>query len=398
VVGIWPAEPFEQGFGRLSGHIAVKSARVTLTPKLAARDVRGVLHFGEAQLALQASDGSIAGGRIAGELIFLREGEALIARTRVRLSGANAAELLPGDGLLSGRLTFDITAEGTGMSPIALIGSLGGSGTFMLENARLARLDPGAFNAVIRAVDQGLPIDAIKVRDRMDAALAGGGLSIALAEGAITINSGQARLSNTIVRAQGADLAVAGGVNLSEGAIDARLILSGVAGASAPANTRPEIFVALKGPIDAPKRTIDAAALASWLALRAVEQQSKKLDLLEGREPPPQAPPAGDIPTGSAPIQSGPATAPPAPGTTRTEPELPQPRPTVRAPPKPKPPVPTAEQVQPMPPPIDIRPAPTPRGPRVPPGAAGSQGAARQAPAPTPPAAPRSLSEILFGR
>src|SRR5256885_11953655 len=100
------------------------------------------------------------------------------------------------------------------MSPIALIGSLGGSGTFMLENARLTRLDPGAFNAVIRAVDQGLPIDATRVRDRMEAALASGGLSVALAEGAITINAGQARPSNTVVRAQVGYMAVARGVNL----------------------------------------------------------------------------------------------------------------------------------------------------------------------------------------
>jgi hypothetical protein len=51
----------------------------------------------------------------------------------------------------------------------------------------------------------------------------------------------------------------------------------------------------LKGPINAPKRTIDAAALANWLALRAVEQQAKKLDALEGREAsPPPAPPAVD--------------------------------------------------------------------------------------------------------
>src|SRR5262249_41789286 len=140
VAALWPSEPFEPAFGRLSGHVAVKSARVMLTPKLAVRDLRGVLHFGESQVALQASDGTIAGGRVAGELIFLREGEGTIARTRIRLAGANAAELLP-DAVLSGRLTLDVSAEGNGMSPVALVGSLSGSGTFMLENARLARLD-----------------------------------------------------------------------------------------------------------------------------------------------------------------------------------------------------------------------------------------------------------------
>src|SRR5262249_30838150 len=51
--GPWPAEPFEQGLTALSGQIAVKSARVALTPKLAARDVRGVVRFGESELALE---------------------------------------------------------------------------------------------------------------------------------------------------------------------------------------------------------------------------------------------------------------------------------------------------------------------------------------------------------
>src|SRR5215831_19334863 len=116
---------------------------------------------------------------------------------------------------------------------------------------------PAGFDAVIRAVDQGLPIDAIKLRDRMDAALASGGLALTLAEGAIIIDAGQARLNNTVVRAQRGDLAVSGSVNLTEAALDARLTMFGAGGAGAPANTRPEIGIALKGPIDTPKRTID---------------------------------------------------------------------------------------------------------------------------------------------
>ena len=58
--------------------------------------------------------------------------------------------------------------------------------------------------------------------------------ALASAEGAIAITAGQARLSNTIVRAQGADLALGGMLNLADGALDARLMLSGAAGASAP--------------------------------------------------------------------------------------------------------------------------------------------------------------------
>ena len=267
-----------------------------------------MLRFGETQLALQVTDGSVAGGRLAGELVFLRDGEGLIARSRIGLTGANAAELLPGDGVLSGRLTLDLTTEGAGMSAVALVGSLSGNGTFTLENGRLVRLDPAAFDAVIRAVDQGLPIDVTRVRDRMDAALARGVLAVPLAEGAITINAGQAQLSNTTVRAQRADLAVSGSVNLAENALDARLTLLGAGGPGAPANTRPEVLIALKGPVDTPKRTIDVAALASWLALRAVEQQSKKLDVLEGRAPAvPPTPAAVNANAPVPPAQNAPA-------------------------------------------------------------------------------------------
>jgi uncharacterized protein involved in outer membrane biogenesis len=401
--GPWPAEPFEQGLIRLNGQVSVKAARVALTPKLSAQDVRGVLHFGETQLALQVTDGTLAGGRVTGELVFLRDGEGLIARSRVWLTAANAAELLPGEGVLSGRLTLNVATEGTGMSAVALVGSLSGGGTFKLENARVVRLDPTAFDTVIRAVDQGLPIDAARIRDRMDAALARGVLAVPLAEGAITIEAGQARLGSTTVSAQRADVAVSGGVNLAEGALDVLLTLSGASGPGAPANTRPEVLVALKGPLDAPKRTVDVAALASWLALRAVEQQSKKLDVLEGREPavtPTRAvPPAR--PAINANTQPAPAAQPAAPEAAPEEPGASPPsvRTQPASVPKPKPAAPAAEQrAPPLPPPIDIRPAPQPSRPQ--PGVQGSPSHPQpQKPAAaTTPARPRSLSEILFGR
>ena len=176
------------------------------------------------------------------------------------------------------------------MSPIALIGALEGRGRITLTNGRLARLNPAAFDVVISAVDQGMPIDAGRVRDKMDSALASGDLAIRRAEAGISIEGGQARmLSNPVLGTPDVDLAVNGLVNLADGSIDARLTLSAV-GASAPMKTSPEIVVALKGPIDVPARTIDVSAFANWLALRAIEQQSENLNRLQGREPTPGAP------------------------------------------------------------------------------------------------------------
>ena len=133
------------------------------------------------------------------------------------------------------------------MSAGALIGSLEGGGRFTLENGKLARLDPAAFEAVIRAVDSGLPIDANSVREKLDSALASGGFAIARAEVPIVINAGQARLSNTIARAQGADLTVGGSVDLADGTLEARLLLFGSGGAGSPLSARPEITIALRG-------------------------------------------------------------------------------------------------------------------------------------------------------
>ena len=87
-------------------------------------------------LALQAIEGDVAGGRMAGELIVPAAGrrpdcaQPRPARRRQRRRTASRRRML------SGRLTLDVTAEGGRLSPIALIGSLAGSGTFTLENGR----------------------------------------------------------------------------------------------------------------------------------------------------------------------------------------------------------------------------------------------------------------------
>ncbi|MFL6798224.1 MAG: AsmA family protein [Xanthobacteraceae bacterium] len=418
--GPWPTEPFETVLPPLMGEIQVKSPRLFLTPKLVARDVKTRLRFEDSAIALQEFEGSLAGGQIGGELRFWRRDEALTARARVSLRGVNAAELLPGEGAVTGQLTATLAVEGSGMSAVALIGSLAGDGQFAVENARLARLDPGAFNAVMRAVDQGLPVDLERVRDRIGRALAGGGLPVPHVEGTIAVDAGQARLARTTLSSAAADLEVMGSVNVADLSLDARLTLLGAAGQGALANTRPEVTIGLKGQVDAPKRTIDVAALTTWLALRAVEQQAQKLEQLEGREPsssisPSLAPAAAMPPSSSAgplgresPPINGlssasavpgpiaprpvPAAAPASSTPASTEPESTRsPAPPARAR------APTADQVQPL----DIRPSSAPRSPRPASTSASTTSATAagqpQAKQAAPPARPRSLYDMLFG-
>ena len=288
VGGNWPSEPFERGLvGSAEGSVKLRIGRVALSPQLGVTNMRGVLQLGRDSFALEEIDGSIAGGRVAGSMTFERGDDGLSLDTHVRFAGANLADLLPGDGALVGRATIDLDLQGTGRSPIALIGALKGDGTFTVQDGQVMRVDPAVFAAVIRSVDDGLPIDTARIYDRTEAALGNGALNVALAQGEITVAAGQLRLANTAIRAKDAELGVALGLDLSGSAIDARLVLSGAPGTGALEGIRPEIALALRGPFDAPKRTLDVAAFTSWLALRAIEEKDKRIDALQsGREVP----------------------------------------------------------------------------------------------------------------
>ena len=175
----WSSEPFAGGvFGDYAGQIALKARRVDLLPRLTAREFRANLRFGKDEFAFDDMAGDIAGGRLAGQLSFRSAEDGLKARAKISLAGADAASLLPSGARppVTGSLDFSADVEGTGLSPVALIGSLQGSGKFALADAQFAGLDPRAFDAVTRAVDQGLAIDAARISDVVSKALESGRL------------------------------------------------------------------------------------------------------------------------------------------------------------------------------------------------------------------------------
>ena len=192
-----------------------------------------------------------------------------------------------------------------------------GTGKITLGNGQFAGLDPRAFDVVSRAVDDGMSIDASAIvqygragRSTADT------FRSSTRKATSAVSAGQVRLSELKVHDDKVDLSIAGNVDLTDGALDARLVLSGQADAGGP---RPDIYIALNGPLAAPARAVDVSALTGWLTLRAIESQAKKLKAIEGAVPP--APPAGQIqmpkpktqqaPALPAPVNIGPLRAPP---------------------------------------------------------------------------------------
>jgi large subunit ribosomal protein L24 len=335
--GSWPAEPFvKASLPDLAGRIDIQAAQATFGQGQQVKDLKGALRVSGSEIALEELNGQMAGGRINGSVVFRKIGEAVTAQLRGALKGADARAVLAGGegGPVAGRLNAQIELEGSGLTPRALIGSLNGTGTVSLEKAEITKLDPRVFASAMRAVDQGMPLDAGRLRDLAGPALDAGRLRMKEAEGAIGVVNGQARLGTVIAHAEGADLAVSGSLDLVTQILDARLVLTAT---DAPALAgRPELTIALKGPLAAPRRTLDVSTLAGWLALRAVEQQSKKLEQLEAERARP-APPLPAPPLFPA--------SPPAPAASPS---------ASAAPPSPAP------RVAPLPPPVDIKPAPRP--------------------------------------
>jgi large subunit ribosomal protein L24 len=316
---------------------------------------------------------------------------------RLALADADAAAMLPGEGRAApaGRLTVQVEADGTGVSLATLVGSLTGTGTATLATAEIAGFDPDAFNEVIRAIDQESSIDAAKVRDIAAAALDRGSLRVARADAAFSIAAGELRMGTAILHGDGADLSATGHFGLADRQVEARLTLSGPAPVDSAAG-RPEVYVAVRGPLGATQRMVDATALSAWLTLRAVDREAKRIDAIEGA--------ARDSAT-------NPSEAPPTPGGTAASvppsPATPRPLPPARRRPASPPIRPEASAAPPadaptLPPPINIRPAASaggnPTRPKTP-GSAGNppRSAPARAPADAAPAEERSLLDRLFG-
>lgn len=289
---VWSTEPFTDGaFGDVVGQLALKARRVDLSAPLTVREFSASLRFGKREFSIADMAGDIGGGRFAGSLDYKDTDSGLTTQAKLSLNGADAAALLPAAARPPVTGTLDIAADvaGSGLSPVALIGSLRGTGKLTLTSAQLAGLDPRAFDAVTRAVDQGLAIDAGRIGTVVRSALDGGQLALKRASGNLSLRAGQLRLTEFAAEIVNADLAMNGNVDLTAGSLDARLVLSG---ASETTSARPDIFMSLKGPVSAPSRNIDVSALTAWLTLRAVDTQARRLRAIEAAQPKPPAPPS----------------------------------------------------------------------------------------------------------
>ena len=191
---------------------------------------RGVARFSPAEIVFEDVAGELAKGRFEGRLAFKNGSDGLSARVNVDLRNAEAGAIFAGADrpALIGRLAFQSELEGVGRSPAAFIGSLAGYGTMTLEQARLGGLNPGVFDAVTRAVELGIPTDGNRIRDFVSGVLDSADLTVSQATASVSVNAGQARFRDIVIRAAGAQLEATASVDLAAATLDTLLTLTGL--------------------------------------------------------------------------------------------------------------------------------------------------------------------------
>jgi large subunit ribosomal protein L24 len=350
------AEPLASGLTKgWRGHIAFQALRGALPDGGELRPISGIVKSDGQSLTFDSVKGGIGGGEVKANIDAKPGADGIALNARVELSGVDGAALrYRALAMPAGHASMQMTLASQGRSAQALLGALSGSGTVTLESARIAGLDPRAFEAAIRASDSGQATDDVRLRQIVEPVLSAGALSVKSAQIPFNIRDGRLRVDATTLDAEGARAIISGGYDIPADQADIRATLASAAGA-APGGAEIQLFTA--GSPDALNRTVDVAALSSWLAVRAIDRETRRLDAIERGEPPPTS---GSIPP---PAAAHPPAAAPKPRTGLLR--LPAASPTPSIAPALNAPV-VSQQVAPLPPPIEVRPAPgiIPRPPK----------------------------------
>ena len=346
------------------GRIAFQALRGSLPGGGELRPVSGVVKSDGQSLTFDAIKGGIGGGEATANIDARPTADGIALNARVELRRVDGAALhyralaMPG-----GRTSLQMTLASQGRSASALTGALSGNGTVTLESVSVAGLDPRAFDVAIRASDSGQATDDTRLRQIVEPVLSSGTLSVAAAQIPFSIRDGRLRVGATTLDAKGARAIVSGGYDIPADQADIRAVLASTAAGG------PEIQLFAAGSPDALNRTVDVAALSSWLAVRAIDRETRRLDSIERGDPPAALPasippPVAALPSAAVPdaVLPGqpPSENPVAGGVPRRLP--PKSKPGAQRPPAaqqaPTAPVVSQQVAPPLPPPIEVRPAP----------------------------------------
>jgi uncharacterized protein involved in outer membrane biogenesis len=276
--GFWPARLTAAPLAGATGTIDLEIAALEIADRQTALNSKFRLRLAPSEAALEDISAEFAGGKFAGHARFLR-GENIGFDGSGKLTSFDVARLLaPGTWRAGarGRGEITLTLAGHGATPASLVGGLAGQGTLKLEGLEIDRLDPEAVGAVFVATEAETPPDEVGVIAALTPAFAKAPLKVARVEAPLIVASGVMRTGKILTSVGRTQISGAANFDIARLAVDGLVELE--APAPAGLTARPGATVRWRGPIGAPERGIEAAALATAITLRAMERETKRIE------------------------------------------------------------------------------------------------------------------------
>lgn len=283
---VWPAGPVAPGvLTGANGRIAVTAGKLSLPSGYEAEQARFAINLRPSEVSVDGLSATLAGGRLSGQVELRRaEDEAALA-LRLRLEQARMGAFSwsrNGQPVVDGAFSAALDLQGSGRSLAAIMSSLSGGGSLSLSKGGVRGLAPSVFDRIMAAADQGLPLEVERLRPFVEAALAGGELPVEEATGAFTVASGTLRMPNVAVKSAAASVLGAATLDLGTLTLAAELSLAPAAGTSiAIQGARPQIALAYQGPLASPQVKTDVTALTSFLTVRTLDREMKRVEKIE---------------------------------------------------------------------------------------------------------------------
>ncbi|MDI4655965.1 AsmA family protein, partial [Xanthobacter autotrophicus] len=296
-------------------NLELTAARLAMAGPYVLGNGRLVLGSDGADLDVRDMAGSFGGGRAAAALRLRRQADGVQADGRLVLEQVDAAALLAPTGARSapkGKVNLLVDLGGSGRSVLAVVQNLSGQGTLGVRDLVIDGASPaGLDQALADAAGLSPPPDERRAAQMLDRALAKGPLRIGFVETTLGVVNGVARLSPARATADGVRVGFNGSFDLARLALDTTVDLDAPEGAGgAPGGS-----IVWRGPVAGPERRVNAPALTSVIAMRAIERETRRLEERQGRTTPetqPVAAPAAQ-PVAAPAIPAPAALAPAAP-------------------------------------------------------------------------------------
>ena len=235
------AEPLGSGLVKgWRGKVAFQALRGLLPGGSELQPLSGIVKSDGQSLTFDAIKGKIGGGEASASLDARQSANGIALNASVQLSGVEGTALRYRNlAMPAGRASMQVTLASQGRSASALTGALSGSGTVTLELAKIAGLDPRAFEVAVRASDSGQAKDDARLKQIVEPALSAGALSVGSAQIPFIIRDGRLRVGATTLDANGVRAIVSGGYDIPADQADIRAALALTM--VGPATGRPEI-------------------------------------------------------------------------------------------------------------------------------------------------------------